>query len=259
MFAAGLIVAAAASAQDGAIAAPPLDSIPLPGAAAPPAQSAAPGQGFALALDAGTLGVGLEGVYGLGRYFGVRAQVNGFEFSQRLHDDGIRYTAKLRLLTEGGLLDWHPFGGRFRFSAGGYHNSDRIALKTLCGGSGCNLHKFTISNDGQQDPEIRGAATFHALAPYFGLGFGNALYGSRWLFAFDLGVIDQGSPRVSLIATGSGTITDNSTHRSRNTANLGTDPEVAGAVVQEQQDAQSGVDHYKLYPVISLAVGYRFF
>jgi len=216
------------------------------------------GHGLALTLSASMLGFGVEGVYGLGRYFDLRGQLNGFQFSQTVNDDGIRYTGKLRLLTEGALLEWHPLAGRLRISAGAYNNGDRIGLKSLCAGSGCNLHEFTIANNGTQDPEIDGAATFHRFAPYAGLGFGDALYGSRWQFAVDVGVLDQGSPAVSLSAHGSATIVNNANGTSTTTPNLGTDPEVAAALADEQQRAQSGIDHYRLYPVISLALGYRF-
>ena len=83
------------------------------------------------------------------------------------------------------------------------------------------------------------------------------LQGSPLHFAFDIGVLIQGSTRIDLDASGTATVTDNDSGVST-TRNLATDPEVQMELQNEARNAEDDTKEFKYYPVISLTLGYRF-
>jgi len=91
---------------------------------------------------------------------------------------------------------------------------------------------------------LDGSVGFGAVAPYFGIGCGNAVSKSgRLRFAFDLGVMFQGSPEVDLTATAS---------------DPGLQSELNAELEKEVKEIEDDVKDIKLYPVISLGLSYRF-
>lgn len=72
-----------------------------------------------------------------------------------------------------------------------------------------------------------------SLAPYVGMGFGNSMNAGRWSFAFDLGVMFTGL--LDFARSGS-------THLE----------------VREQFNPEDPLSDEKYYPVLSLALAYRF-
>lgn len=65
-------------------------------------------EGFALGVKGGTLGLGVEGTYGLSPRLNLRFGVNGYEYSTTETASEIRYDADLDLGSGALLLDWHP-------------------------------------------------------------------------------------------------------------------------------------------------------
>jgi hypothetical protein len=215
-------------------------SVARGGLAAPakalPESSSADGVG--LTAKVGTLGLGAEVTLGLNDYVGVRLGGNQFNYSEsRSGEDGTVY-GDLELLTYSALLDIHPFGEGFRLSGGAMLNKNRIKLSA-------DVNK-TVELDGQEYwlSDLEGAVTFNEMAPYAGIGYGNAVGADgRWHFSCDFGVMFQGSPKVDASATAS-------------------DPEmqpvVDEALAKEEAKAQDDAEPYKYYPVISIGLSYRF-
>ena len=221
-------------------------------------------RGVAIAVKISTLGAGIEGIYSLGLHANVRAQVNGFQISHTLNDQGIQYSGKVHFLTEGLLLDYHPFAGHFRMSLGAYHDSNRISLNAQCPASngGCNVQNLNIQSNPADPGQLSGTLKFNSFAPYFGFGFGNAMMGSPIHFAFDIGALYQGKPKVNLDASGEAMVTDSSNPKNNTalTYDIGTDPNnIVRPQLNTQQDkANNDIKQFKFYPVISFTVGYRF-
>jgi len=71
-----------------------------------------------------TLGVGIEVDYAFSDQFSIRGQMNSLSIDQDFEENGIEYTSELDLSTMGGLLDWRPFSGLFRMTAGGFSNHE---------------------------------------------------------------------------------------------------------------------------------------
>lgn len=203
-----------------------------------------------------TLGIGIEGIYGLNPFFNLRAQVNGISINHSINNSGNDYRGRLKFLTYGVLADWHPFSGYFRVTVGGYGDSNRIDLSGNCRG-GCDIGNYTITTSPSQSGRLSGRVKFAGFAPYAGFGWGNALLGSPIHFAFDIGALYQGTPKVGLNASGTATINRND-GTPPITENVGTDPTVQAEVARQAHKARHDIGAFKFYPVIRFTVGYRF-
>lgn len=88
--------------------------------------------------------------------------------------------------------------------------------------------------------------SFNKIAPYLGIGFGNAVAADKtWGFSTDIGVLIQGSPSTSLSNTGC-------------TASASVCSQIASDVQAENLELKEKVKDFKLLPVVRLAVSYKF-
>lgn len=210
---------------------------PAPSLSRPVAESGSAG-GLGISAKVGTLGLGGEATIGINDYLGVRLGVNGAGLDGKEDADEGEIYWDVNLLTYSALLDIHPFGGGFRLSGGTMLNKNEVKLRA-------NLDE-TVELDGQDYwlSDLSGKVTFDEMAPYVGIGYGNAVGADgRWHFSCDFGVMFQGSPKVSARATAS-------------------DPALQGtvdsALANEVADIQDDADAFKYYPVISLGCSFRF-
>ena len=138
------------------------------------------------------------------------------------------------------LADWHPFANNFRFSAGVVRNDSKVKL------DGTPTDEVEIG-DHDYPPELVGTLTgqldFEDMAPYIGIGFGNAIgsYQQTWSFIFDLGVIVQ---------------TFDATLQSDGP--LSSDPTFQEDVKKQEKDMQDSLDQFKIYPVLQFGMAYHF-
>lgn len=193
-------------------------------------------EGFALGAKAGTLGLGLEGTTRLSENFNLRGGINSYSLSFNETTDSVRYDVDLDLKSGSLLLDWHPFTGTFRLSAGLLYNKNEANLTAT--------PTSTVTIGGTPYPAgtagtLTGEVKFKKSAPYLGIGWGNAVSkSSPFGFTAEVGALFQGSPAVTL--------------RSSN-------PSVNPADLQrEEQDIENKLDSLKVYPVLSIGFSYRF-
>ena len=195
---------------------------------------------FALAAKAGTLGFGLEGIARLNSRLNAKAGVNAFEYDYDDTESDVEYALELELLTFSLLLDWFPFENPFRISAGLLINQNGLNLNAK------STATYTIGEDTYSLAEVgslNGELDFNDAAPYIGIGLGNP-FGSEgnWSFAVDAGVMFQGSPDVDLSADGT----------------LANNASFLADLAREEENLQSEIDEYDMYPVISVGISYRF-
>lgn len=201
--------------------------------------SADPGR-IAIAARTGTLGLGGDLMVNILSDLNLRLGIGAFSFS---HDDDfsdIDYDFDLDLLTYPITLDWHPFEGDFHISGGIVINKTEVSLDSTYSGSVViNDTRYTAAEVGV----LSGDLTFDDIAPYVGIGWGNA-FGKdrRWGFVTDLGVAFIGSPDVKLSTTGT----------------LATTGSFLADLAAEEDDLQNDVDDFKIYPVFSANLYFRF-
>lgn len=193
-----------------------------------------------------TLGLGLELTMPVNDNFNGRVGFNAFNYDFSASEGGVDYDAELRLQSVSLLGDWFPVAGSgFRVSAGLLYNNNKFdmtakpsagATYTVGGGT------YNAALAGSLDAKV----TFDKIAPYIGIGFGNAVEKAKtWGFSMDLGVVYQNSPKATLVNS-------NCTLPGTGCADLATD------IAAEQVELQDAMDDYKWYPVISIGASYKF-
>lgn len=197
---------------------------------------------FALGTHIGTPGVGVQATVGLIDSINVRGVVNFFSTNFDENQDGVEYDLDLDLQSAGVILDWHPGAGSFRFSAGAFSNGNEIT-----GAGRGQPGTFVEFGDEVFAAEDLGTVNanfdFDSVAPYLGIGWGNAAQNEGWSFSADIGVYLQGEPEVTL-------------------STPDVDPSIVDLVAAELAQAEANledeVDNLDFYPYLSIGVAYRF-
>ncbi|MBT3191349.1 MAG: hypothetical protein HN341_02215 [Verrucomicrobia bacterium] len=195
--------------------------------------------GVGVSVKVGTQGLGGDLTVGLVDKLNIRAGVSGASFDDDYDDDdGNALSADVNLQVIPILLDWHPSGGAFRISGGVMINNNEISM-TAVPGDTVELNDVDYQVD-RLDAEI----TFDSLAPYVGIGVGNAANSrSRVNFVFDLGVMYHGSPEFAMSATAS---------------NSALQSDLDQAVAVEVDEFNEDIENYSWYPVLNFGILVRF-
>jgi hypothetical protein len=196
--------------------------------------------GLAIAGRSGSLGFGGELMVNFLPQVNGRFGVTYFPLSVDGEIGDVNYDFDLRVLTFPLTADWYPFKNPFHLSAGIIVNETSIDLDTRSSAS------LTIGGTTYSAAElgaVRGDVSFNRIAPYVGIGWGNA-FGKekRWGILSDLGVAFLGKPKVALSATGP----------------IASDPTFMGDLAREEQELEDDLDILRFYPVFSISLFYRF-
>lgn len=204
--------------------------------------------GVAAAVRAGTPGVGLELDVGLGERFAARLGYSYLDFDHSLRDTDVRYDGKLKISNASLLFDWYVSGGNFHLTAGVTNGGVKLeAVGRPSGGTyELNGTRYTAAQVGS----IGGRLEFgNSVAPYLGVGWGNALGKARRLsFLFDLGVVYGGTPSVRLNVNCGSASPEGTPLCTR----------LKQDVEAERRDLQDDTDLARWYPVASVGLAYRF-
>ncbi len=223
---------------------------PLYAQSAPPKTSAASPAPthFSAAIRVSTLGIGVEGSVLVAPNVALRAGYNGYNYSRSVSSQGIDYNGKLKLSSVPVLADVYPSKtGTFHLSAGLLFNSSSVTANGKPSGSAqtytLNGTTFSAADVGSLD----GRVTFSKTSPYLGLGFGKPSGVSAVQFLFDVGVVFQGKPHLSLDRSGGIAITDPALNNMIN-----------AAIAAQRDKSQSDVNKLQYYPVVSVGLAYSF-
>ena len=155
--------------------------------------------GQAIALKAGALGIGVEYTRELTERLAVRGGLNGSRIGFNDERSGIAYGFDLVWDSLSVAVDFHPLKSAFRVSGGILRNDDRLdATSRVSGNVTVGRTRYTPDEVGT----LRGRLTFSRASPFVGVGWDWSRTRRRFGMSFDLGVLDQGPPRVSLVASG---------------------------------------------------------
>lgn len=208
------------------------------------ASNAAHGADLAATVDLGSTGFGLHLTTPLAAQLNARVGLNYANYSSDGNTPDVQYDFKLKLATVDALLDYHPFGSAFRVSGGIIHNGNRIDVNARPNANGSytiNGRSYSAASVGQ----MKGDIEFRKVAPYLGIGWGNAVQTAGWGFGMDLGVAFQGAPKTRLVSTGCAALAAVCTM-------------IANDVAAENAKLAEEVKDLKLYPVLRVGVSYRF-
>jgi hypothetical protein len=178
-------------------------------------------QAAGIGVRAGTTGLGADFGWGIAPTLGGRIGLSGMNFNTDVETSDVNYDAKVKLANLNLFLDWSPLGP-FRLTAGFIANNNKVDLTGQGSGS---LSGTTLTGTVKPDKDF---------APYLGVGYGN-VWTKGVNFYFDLGVMFQGSPQVSLSCQPAGS------------------PQCS-QVGAEQQRVQDELNKYKYFPVLNLGI-----
>jgi hypothetical protein len=217
-------------------------------AGAGPTVSAAADPDVALAVRAGTPGVGLDLDLGLSPSFGIRVGLSGFNINHSIDTSDVNYDGRLKLRTVTGLLDWYVLRGSFHLTAGVAGNGTKLDVIGTPSQGSYTINGTTYSSS--QLGSLSGELKFgNSLSPYVGFGWGNPAGGSGHLhFLLDVGAIYGGIPSVSLSAQCGPAAPPGSALCDQ----------IQGNVASEQQKLRDKATILKWYPVASLGIAVRF-
>lgn len=193
------------------------------------------GDRIGIGVKAGTLGVGVDLTGRLTNWLSVRGSYSSADVSRRQDISDVDYAGTLNLGAYGVLVDFHPFRGNFRLTAGMMRNRTGIELTAT------PTSDVTIGDNTYTPAEVgtlKGGVSFKDDVAYFGFGFGNAAKEpGRIRFLVDLGVLTQGSGDARLSTTGSGVL--------------------AADLAKEEADVEGKIDKFKLWPVLAFGISFR--
>ena len=186
-------------------------------------------------VKAGTLGIGVDFTGSVNDWFGLRASANQYNYSHGFDKEGIHYDGDLKLGGSGVLADFYPLKGRFRLTGGALSNRTKVDL-TAAPTSDVQIGDTTYTPS--QVGTLNGEMKFRSSVPYFGIGYGKAAKGpGRIGFAFDVGVMPEGRPHVTLASsTGLVSMAD---------------------LQKEESKVSDDTKNFKLWPVIALGISFR--
>lgn len=154
-------------------------------------------------------------------------------------ESGISYDARLKADRIGAFVDWFPFSGRFRLTAGMTSNDFKAQLGAFGAGKVVTIgsNSYALQATDRFDADI----AFPRTTPYLGIGWGHRGAASGFGFHADIGV-SIGRPTVVTRVSG----------------NLALAPTIAADVAQEEAQLRDALRRIRAVPQITLGADYRF-
>ena len=127
----------------------------------------------------------------------ARVGFNQFNKNFSTSSGSVNYDGKLKLSSLDALLDWHLFGGATHLTVGIMSNDNKFNL------TGTPAGKWIYTFNGQtytccgswHAESVK--LTFNSAAPYLGFGWNSQPKNKGLSFKSDIGVMFQGSPKVT--------------------------------------------------------------
>jgi hypothetical protein len=211
---------------------------------------------FGLGVSAGTLGIGVQAATGVARKSNVRFGFNAFTYNNSFDKDGVRYDGSLKLRSAQVTFDQYV-AGSFHISPGIllYNGNKGSANASVPGGQSFTLGDMRYYSNAANPIAGAGDLILNKVAPMILVGLGNMLPRSQRHFGlnFDIGVVFQGSPKVTLKLAGTACLTPTA-----GCVNAATDAGVQASVRSEQTKINNDLTPFKYYPVVALTFSYKF-
>ncbi|CAC9611351.1 hypothetical protein [uncultured Gammaproteobacteria bacterium] len=197
-----------------------------------------------ITVQTSTMGLGIEYNYPVNSVLSIGFGVNQFNMSKTLTKNEAHYRAAVNFQSASIISNYHPWSNGFRLRAGAYYNNNKINLSAKSTGS------ITIGDTRFTNAEIsiNGEFSFKKVAPYIGIGYGSEPIGDN-TFSLDVDIGVMQSPvQVQLIGTCKVATPAESTICQ----------EFNSSLAKEEATLKEGAGRFKLYPVVSLGLSYRF-
>ena len=190
----------------------------------------------------GMLGYGLNAEYQFTDQFSGRAEVNTYSRTLNKTESDVDYKFKAKLNTFGLLANYQPFNNGFHVTGGIYHNGNKLTGSGQYIGTQ-NLVIGDVSYAGTELASVDTKIDFNSIAPYLGAGY-KANFGAISV-GFDVGVLFQGTPDVSLTVVPTATL-------------VGSVAALQTEVDKEIAELKDDLKDFKYLPVVKVTFSYEF-
>lgn len=213
---------------------------------------------FGVGVKVSLLGPGAEFAARVTPRSNVRAGFNMIDYSRGFNKDGVAYNGQLNFKTIEAHYDFFPWAKSFHVSPGVliYAADPITATASVPGNQNFTLGGVSYYSNPSNPISGTGKITFNRAAPMATIGWGNLVSrkeGKHFSVPVELGVAFQGSPKASLALSGSAC-----NQAALTCANAATDPTIQSNVVSEQNKINNSMSFFKVYPIISVGLGYKF-
>lgn len=208
-------------------------------------------EGVGIGVKAGLFGVGVDVTSRLTKRLNARIGFNYLPIEVEQTEEDIEYDVDVKFRQLSFLLDYHPFAGNLKLSAGLVRNNSKFSFAA----SGQDTYEID-GVDYEGDLTLAGELTFQPLAPYIGIGFGNAVRVNKGFgFSFEFGVLATAEPDFDLEATG---IASSSNINNGRPFDVTTNAEFTEALREEEAQVESDLEELKILPVMMFGLSYQF-
>ncbi|HZQ96346.1 MAG TPA: hypothetical protein VFA67_15135 [Candidatus Sulfotelmatobacter sp.] len=204
------------------------------------------------------LGAGAEAAVRLTEHTNVRAGFNMIKYSRGFDKDGVAYNGELNFQTFEAHLDYFPWAKSFHISPGllVYAADPITATAAVPGNQSFSLGGVAYYSDPSNPVTGNGKITFNRAAPMITIGWGNLVprkEGKHFSVPFEIGIAFQGTPKANLSLAGS--VCE---QPGINCRPIPADPIIQSNITSEQNKIKDNMTLFKVYPIISLGIGYKF-
>jgi hypothetical protein len=230
------------------------DDVSVPNSSDNSQNSTKPKSGWAIAPEISTLGLGGHVIRRIIPNLNARVGLNAFGVGFEIEDDSSEatttYDVDLNLLNVSTLVDYHPFkSSGFKMTSGLVFNNNNIeGTATTDGEIEIGDQTYTANEVGSVDTEIE---VTRSVAPYLGIGWGNAVKASKGLgFWFNLGLMFGGSPDIE--------VTPNINQNLPQAQREQLEAEVNQEIDDEEKEIEDDLAVMDVYPVGTIGISYQF-
>lgn len=199
---------------------------------------------FAIGVNGGTTGLGVEGQFHATPYVNLRVAGDMFNYDTDFSTDDVDYQSEIDFQTISGFVDVHPFNNAFFVSAGVYGGDRSVEVRAT---SNRNAEIGNVVFTPAQIGTLTGTVDFGNTAPFLGIGFNNTF---------------RTNGRIGFKAVAGAAFGEDPTVQLRRTAG---DPLPIAIATQfdqelrnEERELQEDAKDLKTFPVVQLGLSYRF-
>jgi hypothetical protein len=213
---------------------------------------------FGIGIKGSLLGGGVEAAARVTHRTNIRAGFDIFDYSRTFTKDNVPYGGQLNFRTIEAHYDIFPWARSFHFSPGVliYAATPITATASIPGGQSFSLGGVSYISDPTTPVGGNGNIKFNQASPMATLGWGNLVprkASKHFSFPVEFGVAFQGSPKATLNLAGN--VCDST---GANCRSIASDPTVQANIVSEQNKLNNSMRFFKMYPIISFGLGYKF-
>jgi hypothetical protein len=212
--------------------------------ALPAAAQTAPAERFAVGVQGGTTGLGVEGQFAASDRLTLRGTVDVFQYDGDFSSDDVDYEGELDLNQGGLFVDYHPTGGGLFVSGGAYFGERKADIRATANTSvEIGNTVFTAAQVGT----LQGEADLGEVAPFVGVGYNNTFTtAGRLGFKVLVGAAFNGDPDVTLSRVGGVALTP------------AVQAQLDAELRNEEAEIEDAADDLSIFPVLQIGLAYRF-